>query len=75
MAIGYPFNRYRTMSKPEEPEYIRREPLTQEILTSGNKECNLCEEYKKMIEFQKNIILIIIGGVIIKMILDSFIRN
>ena len=80
MAVGYPINRYKTMSKPIF-EQMENQVKTQDLLmnkdkkTELKKRCDVCDEYKEMIEFQKNIIYIILGGVIIKYILDSLLKD
>jgi len=63
------------VSKPEKPESeIQKEKETMEMLKEGNK-CRECDYYRKLIEFYHNIFIVLVGGFVVKLLLDSILQK
>lgn len=80
MAKGFPFNYNKhyvkeNLEEPEtEPEQVVYEHEHEHEPIIKN-ECQLCEEYKKTIEFERKVLLILAGGIVVKMLLDSVVKK
>ena len=53
---------------------IQKEKENMEMAIKSARHCKECDYYKKLIEFYHNIFIVLIGGFVIKLLLDSILQ-